>query len=328
MNILITGANGFLGRHTVSRFRQRHPDHTIRAMVRPSTEIDHLGWNADSGIDVTRADLCDPASLTQALSGVDAVIHLAAMVRGSDEAIQKSTVEGTVNLLQAMDHQHVTRMVLCSSFSVYNYRKIPKEGLLTESSPLLAEPELRRRNGYAIAKTEQERRVRSWAEQSSAQLTVLRPGFVWSQQHKDQPFLASLGPLRAALGPHRYIPLTYVENCADAFAAVTLDKHSYGQTFNVVDKEDITPQQYAKDLLQKTDQNPWVVPIPYELGFGAAWIATRLQETVGHIRLPSILNTYRFEPRFKPYQVHKSKLTNQLGWEQPISYSEALQRPQ
>ena len=56
-------------------------------------------------------------------------------------------------------------------------------GTLDEESPL--ESDLYRRDGYAIAKTWQERVVRRMSREQHWDLTVLRPGFIWGRDHED-----------------------------------------------------------------------------------------------------------------------------------------------
>ncbi|MBX2811753.1 MAG: NAD-dependent epimerase/dehydratase family protein [Myxococcales bacterium] len=323
--VLITGASGFLGRHTVDRFRRIHPTIQVRAMIRPPTSIEAFTWAKDNGIEVARADLSTSPELSDVMSDVDAVVHLAAVVRGSDAAMQAGTVEGTKRLLKAMNQASIKHLILCSSFSVYNYNVLPVGSILTEDTPLLDGPSMARRNSYTIAKTQQERLVREWADSENARLTVLRPGFIWGPGHVRQPFLVELGPLTVAIGPKRHLPLSYVDNCADAFVTAAHHPHAIGETFHVVDREDVTPLQYIRDTMTPKTSGV-TLPIPYNIAFSTAWIATQIQEKVSGVRLPSILHTHRFEPRFKQFRVHKEKLQQLIGWSQPISYKEAVRR--
>ena len=327
MKVLITGANGFLGRHTVQAFR-RH-GHPVRALVRPATDTAQLGWREDPGIEVVRADLRHAPQLDEKVGGVDAVVHLAAVVTGGDDDMLAGTVGGTERLLSAMNQAGLKRLVLCSSFSVYNYRKIPPGGPLTEDSPLLDHPDLYHRNGYSVAKTWQERIARRWAQEWQGQLTVLRPGFIWGPGHAYQPCLGGeLGPVHTIMGPLRYIALTYVENCADAFRAATESPAAIGETFNVVDEENVTPMKYMRSYLSKGGHPGWLLPVPYRFGYATAWLATRVSKTLyrGKGKLPGIFVPHRFEPRFKPYKVSKDRLSAKLGWHQPVGYSDALRR--
>src|ERR1700760_2325583 len=73
MKALVTGANGFLGRHVVDALLARGVE--VRAMVRPATQIETLGW--PSSVEVFRADLRSSRELARAFDDVDVLIHLA-----------------------------------------------------------------------------------------------------------------------------------------------------------------------------------------------------------------------------------------------------------
>ena len=79
MKVLVTGANGFLGRHVVAALRAA--GHQVRALVRPAADVSKLGWGSD--VEVFRADLRAARNLEQAFDGVDALMHLAAAVGGT-----------------------------------------------------------------------------------------------------------------------------------------------------------------------------------------------------------------------------------------------------
>ncbi len=86
LNILVTGADGFIGRAVVAELC--HRGHKILAMVRHGKKPDPFaGKDA-----VTRivADVTEPASLMAAMSGVDAVIHLAGIVWGDTSVCMTS----------------------------------------------------------------------------------------------------------------------------------------------------------------------------------------------------------------------------------------------
>ena len=181
MKVLVTGAGGFLGRHVVAALLRRGCQ--VRVLIRPTTRIDGLTW-ADQ-VDVFRGDLRSSASLVPAFDDMDILVHLAARVGGSDSAQMADTVVGTERLLENMARSATRRLVLASSFSVYGWSDV--QGTLTEESPL--EADLYRRDGYAIAKTWQERVVRRMSHEHDWDLTVLRPGFIWGRDHE---YLAGL----------------------------------------------------------------------------------------------------------------------------------------
>ena len=117
MKALVTGANGFLGRHVVGALLARGIE--VRAMVRPAARLEELGW--PSSVEVFRADLRTSCELRRAFEGVDVLLHLAAVVSGGENAQFEGTVVGTERLLDAMASSDCRRLVLCSTFSVYDY---------------------------------------------------------------------------------------------------------------------------------------------------------------------------------------------------------------
>ena len=171
-------------------------------MIRPAARIDDLAW-ADR-VEVVRADLRSPGSLATAFDGVDVLVHLAARVGAATRAQMADTVVGTERLLEAMAGSATRRLVLASSFSVYGWSTI--RGTLTEESPL--ESDLYHRDGYAIAKTWQERVTRRMSQEHNWDLTVLRPGFIWGRDHG---YLAGLGQKlgrwHLVFGPSTRLPL-------------------------------------------------------------------------------------------------------------------------
>ena len=158
MKVLVTGANGFLGRHVVSALLARGIE--VRAMVRPAVRLETLGW--PSSVEIFRADLRTSRELRSAFEGVDILLHLAAVVTGGEDAQFAGTVAGTELLLDAMVGSACRRLVLCSSFSVYDYSSTRR--ILDEDAPLHKVPDVYTRDGYTISKWWQERVTRQFAE--------------------------------------------------------------------------------------------------------------------------------------------------------------------
>lgn len=324
MKVLVTGANGFLGRHVVAALLAR--GHTVRALIRPAARIDHLDWPA--AVEIYRADLRAPRDLSPAFAdGIDVLVHLAAAVTGGEEAQFVATVVGTERLLDAMARSATRRLVLASSFSVYDWSEIT--GQLSEDSPLEAEPY--NRDGYAVAKIWQERVTRRLATQHGWDLTVLRPGFIWGPGNAYLACLGQqIGPLHLVFSPLAQLPLTYVENCASAFACATEHPQAPNQTFNVLDGPTLRTWGYLGRYLQGTHQRGWRLPIPYRLAYAFTLLAQKISQYIfrnqGGGKLPSILVPCRFEARFKPLTYDDTKLRLLLGWQPPISLTEAMRR--
>jgi UDP-glucose 4-epimerase len=321
VRVLITGANGFLGRHAVAEFLRR--GQSVRALVRPAARLDDLDW--PERVEVVRADLRVAQDLSAAFAGVDVLVHLAAAVTGGDDAQFAATVVGTERLLDAMARSRTRRLVLASSFSVYDWSAI--RGELTEESPLESGADLYERDGYAVAKAWQERVVRRAAGAHGWQLTVLRPGFIWG---RGNTYLACLGqkigPLHLVFGGSTRIPLTHVVNCADLLATAAEDPRAIGETFNVVDDDEVRVWGYLGEYLRRTGGGGVRLPVPYPVAMAgvrlARWSSRRLFRGKG--KLPSLFVPCRFEARFKPLRFGNRKARDGLGWRPPVGFADCL----
>jgi UDP-glucose 4-epimerase len=321
LKVLVTGAAGFLGRYVVAALLQR--GHSVRVLIRPTSQIDGFAW-ADQ-VDVIEGDLRGPSSLASAFDDVETLVHLAARVGGSPSAQMADTVVGTERLLETMAGSATRKLVMASSFSVYGWSAI--RGTLTEESPL--EANLYERDGYAVAKSWQERTARRIGQEHNWDLTILRPGFIWGRGHG---FLAglgfTLGRWHLVVGPATRLPLTYVENCADCFALAAESPRAVGTTFNVVDGHEITSWHYLGAYLRRTSPRGHRIPVPYVAALTAARLAdwTNRRLCKGKVRLPGLLIPGRFQARFKPVRVSSRQLVEVLGWKPPWNFAQCLER--
>src|SRR5262249_22980359 len=213
------------------------------------------------------------------------------------------------------------------SFSVYNWRSA--RGTLDERTAVETPPGLYDRDGYAVAKVWQERVARREAARHGWALTVLRPGFIWGPGRCGLACLGQpLGPLRLVFGPAARIPLTHVENCAECFALAAEHPRAPGETFNVVDGDDVRVWRYLGDHLRRSGTRGVRVPVPYALAVAGVRLAHAASRWAfrGKGRLPSILVPCRFEARVKPLRFSNRKARELLGWEPRVSYEEGLRR--
>ncbi len=320
MRVLVTGANGFLGRHVVSALLARSIN--VRAMVRPAARLESLGWPLS--VEVFRADMRTSRELGRAFEGVNVLVHLAAVVSGGEDAQFAGTVAGTERLLDAMATSTCRRIVLCSTFSVYDYSSTRR--ILDEDTPLHQVPDVYARDGYTISKWWQERVTRRYAEKHGWDLTVLRPGFIWGRDHG---YLAALGQQfgrhHLVVGPLTRIPMTHVENCADVFAMAVTDPRACGQTLNVVDGPGERIWSYLSGHMRGTGQQGWRLPVPYWV---AIWAVRMAFATVFRraTKVPGILIPRRLDSRLKPLYFENRRLRETLGWTPPLNYKQCLAR--
>ena len=308
MTVLVTGAGGFLGRHVVEDLVARGIP--VRALLRPAGGPAPAEWR--DGVEVMRADLRDVTALPALLKGVEAVVHLAAAVRGTPEAQFAGTVVATERLLAALVRTGARpHVVLAGSLAVYDWSG--GRGTLDEDTPL--EPRLYERDGYAIAKGWQERIVRRCAQAHDLPLAVLRPGFIHGEQCPEVPGAGvRLGRVFAVVAPTARLPLTHVRRCAAAFG-LAVERRAAG-TFNVIDDEPVSAWRHA-GTLRAAGRIPWRVPVPYALGLGLAFLATGVSRVLFPPRggrLPGILIPRRYRARFRPMRFPNERIREALGW--------------
>jgi nucleoside-diphosphate-sugar epimerase len=320
MKALVTGANGFLGRRVVAALLARGVE--VRALVRPAAHLEALGW--PTSVEVFRADLRASRELGRAFEGVDVLLHLAAVVSGGEDAQFAGTVAGTERLLDAMAASACRRLVLCSSFTVYDYGATGR--ILDENAPLYQVEDIYTRDGYTIAKWWQERVTRRVAEEHGWDLTVLRPGDIWGRDHGYLAALSQqLGRWHLVISPLKRIAITHVDNCADVFALAAVDARARGQTLNVIDGAGERAWTYLSDYMGGSGKAGWRLPIPYWLAIRAVRLAyaTVFRRAT---KVPGVLIPRKFESRFRPVRFENRRLRETLGWTPPLDYQQCLAR--
>ena len=128
MNILITGATGFIGRHLASRIAKG--SYAVRCLVRSSSDI---SWLRNLDVDIFYGDLLSKHSLGDALDKIDQIYHLAGEVYSrKKDNYYRGNILATHNLLEACKEKGTRRIIFLSSVGVY--KPVTTKTLLTEES--------------------------------------------------------------------------------------------------------------------------------------------------------------------------------------------------
>lgn len=326
MKLLVTGSTGFLGQAVVREALRL--GHDVRAAVRPATDIERVWPAGHPRLEVARIDLRRKQGLADACRGIDTVIHLAAVKMGDFYDQMVGTVVATENLLAAMDEAGCKRLVMCSTFSVYDFMR-PRSGrVVDEDFPLEPDPDAR--DEYARTKLIQEELARDHAEANGTALTVIRPGVIYGPDNLLNGWTGQqLGATRwVRIGANAKVPLTYVDHCAEAHVLAATVDAAVGQTYNIVDPEPPSQRRYIKLLQKKLVPRPRVFPINWTLARTVArcgWLFNRVF-LGGKAKVPSILVPCRLHARAKPYRYDTSKPTRELEWSPRWSLEEAADR--
>ena len=132
MNVLVTGATGFVGANVARRLVAE--GHRVRVLARPASSLTALEGCA---VEVVRGDVLEPDSVARAIQGCAQVFHLAADYRlwaKDPSEIYRNNVDGTRNLLEACVQARVERVVYTSSVGTLG---VPRDGSPgTETTPV------------------------------------------------------------------------------------------------------------------------------------------------------------------------------------------------
>jgi nucleoside-diphosphate-sugar epimerase len=325
MKVLVTGANGFLGKAVVRRLLE-YGNGEIRCVIRPGRDEAPLRQIAaefpESAVEIFHCDLTSREGARKAVHGVARVFHLAAGMRGSAADLVQNSVVASKYLLEGIVAAGVVRVCQVSSTSIYGTVGLPANSVIDESTPLEPNPE--RRDLYSFAKIRQERLFWEYREKHGFSLVVARPGVIYGGGGAALP--ARVGVqfpgVFVHMGGANRLPFTYVENCADAVVLLG-EKGQDGEAYNIVDDDLPTSRGFFRAYRKKVEAIRYV-SIPYTVTIAMSKVLeTYSRKSKG--QLPAVLTPYKSEFMWKGMRVSNAKL-KQVGWTQRVSTEEALER--
>lgn len=308
MTMLITGANGFVGRR-VCRVAI-DAGLRVRGAVRRSDK-------AFEGLErVVVSSLDDAADWTQALAGCHEVVHTSARVHVMTESadnpldeFRQVNVQGTLRLAGQAAASGVRRFVFVSSAKV--------NGEVTKADhPFTAADVPTPQDPYGISKMEAEQGLRQIADETGMEVVIVRPPLVYGPGVKAN--FASLMravqrgiPLPLASVTHNRRSFVALDNLVDLLITCIDHPTAANQTFLVSDGEDLSTTDLLRRLGQAMDKPARLFPVPpslLQLGANLVGKGDMAQRLLGNL------------------QVDISHTRNTLNWSPPISVDEGLRR--
>ncbi|HUJ27524.1 MAG TPA: NAD-dependent epimerase/dehydratase family protein [Myxococcales bacterium] len=227
MRVLLTGGSGFLGSYVAERLAAE--GHVVRALVRPRSDRSVLSRLGSA--EFAPGAIEDPQSLTAAVAGVDAIVHVAGIVkaRRPDDFFRVNT-QGTKNLLDAAltRGKALKRFVYVSSLAAI--------GPSPDGKPVHEDAEPRPVTHYGRSKLEAERAV--LAKAAGIPVTVIRPPMIYGP--RDRETLAFYTSVKRGVLPmtgdgSNTLSIIYVEDCADAVVRAVDREAPSGRAYFVED---------------------------------------------------------------------------------------------
>jgi nucleoside-diphosphate-sugar epimerase len=305
ISVAVTGASGMLGSWVVRRLRESSwPVSGVD--LRPSE-------GQRDGPPVVGADIRDPAAMTSAFAGVDAVVHCAAALPSYPEAdIRSVIVDGTRTVLTAARDAGVSRVVYISSTAVYG---LPTVVPTTEEHPRTPV------DAYGRAKAAAEQLCERFRADGLC-VPVLRPKtflgpgrmglfamlFEWAEEGRHFPVLGQ-GDVRTQM-----CAVADLTDCVRI--ALTADPSVANDTFNVAAARFGTLREDFQAVLDAAGHRRRVVPIPARPAVVALHLLQRtgLSPVYGRLVNKLLMDSY----------VSVDKARDRLGFTPRYSNQEAL----
>lgn len=316
--VLVTGANGLIGRHLVRRLLQE--GNRVRIFVRRQPAPEFMN---DGNVEVFLGDLGDPAAVDRAVAGTEIVYHLGAAMQGSIHDHERGTVCGTQNIVDSVLRHHVSPLVYISSLSCLHAAVARRGDVVTEDWPV--EPYPTKRGAYTQAKTAAEKIVLDAVRDRHLPAVLLRPGRVFGPgMTLLTPEVARrLGNLFVVLGDGtRELPLVYVEDVIDAIVRAAETSKFDGRIFHIVDRTKITQNQVVRDYISKNAKNANVIHLPVAIVYSFA-LGFELLSKVLNRSVP--LSIYRVKSALAPMRFDCSRAENEIGWRPRVGVASGLQ---
>jgi len=328
--ILVTGSTGFIGRYLVGVLLDASFN-CIRCVVRETSDITGLvniisSRGGADRTDIVRGNLLSKEDSIKITGNARIIYHLAAGTgtKSFPEAFLNSVVT-TRNLVEgALKNSCLLRFVNVSSFSVYTNIKKPKRRILDENCPVETRPETRT-EAYCYGKVKQDELVIDYGKRFGLPYVIVRPGTVYGPGKLFIPGRVGIDTFGTFLhfGGSNPLPLTYVENCAEAIVLAGLIPGIEGEVFNVVDDDLPTSREFLRLFKRKVKKfKSYYVPKPLGLLFCVLW--DRIAKW-SKGQLPQAFSYREWAAYWKKTYYSNDKLKERLGWRQRISTEEGLE---
>jgi len=303
MKILVTGASGFIGRALCKHLLQY--GFSVRAATRSSSSATTIPPAAET---VRITSVNGGTDWTEALGGVDAVVHLAARVHVMHEsnadplgAFRTVNTEGTNRLAAVAAGAGVRRIVYVSSIKVNGEQTV--DCPFTESD--VPSPD----DAYAISKWGAEQALWATARRTGMEIVVVRPPMVYGPSapgnfNRLLRFIR-LGiplPLSSVKNQRSFL---YVENLCDALRACSQHPAAAGRTFLLSDGKDLSTPEIIRLLSHYLGCRSKMIPFPptlLEAGASLLGFHEEAKRLLGSLQVDSsaIRQTLHWNPPYSP----------------------------
>ena len=263
--ILVTGADGFIGSHLTEHLMEA--GYEVKAFTYYNSFnswgwLDTLSKEKLKEIEIFAGDIRDPNGVREALKGVDAVFHLAALIAipfsyHSPDSYVDTNIKGTLNVLQAARDLNTERILVTSTSEVYGtaqYVPIDEKHPFQGQSP------------YSATKIGADRLAESFYRSFELPVTIVRPFNTYGPRQSARAVIPTVisqllaGKTEIQLGsltPTR--DFNYVKDTAAGFLSIYQSDKTIGEEINIATQTEISIQALAEEMIRQINPNAKIV---------------------------------------------------------------------
>jgi 2-alkyl-3-oxoalkanoate reductase len=314
MKVLVTGASGFLGSHVAEQLSNE--GHTVRALVRKTSNRKFL--QSLKGVELAEGGVEDADRVADAADGVDAIIHVAGIVKArGDHEFSATNVQGTINVLDAARKRApgIRRFVHVSSLEACGPSKDGTPVPVAQEGPI---------TGYGRSKLAAEKALLT--ARQDLPITILRPTAIYGP--RDVEILEAFRSVKRGILPltgdgSAHYTFVYGPDCAKACVkAISADVPS-GSIFHISDGGVYTQRSMMEDIERALGKRAFArMGIP----FGVIKTASIFVEAYGKLMdKPVMLTREKANMLSQPYWVCSSKGAEEaLGWKSEVTWPDGV----
>lgn len=310
--ILVTGASGFVGSRLIA-----HHQHQGRSKAMQFRAVTRKQLVTESaGVEVCRIHHIDAnTDWSDALAGVDVVVHLAARVHVMNDhaadplqEYRKTNVASTLHLAQQAAMAGVKRFIFLSSIKVNGEKTKPGQPFTEESLPHPEDP-------YGISKLEAEEGIRAISEQTGMEFVFIRPPLIYgpgvkANYLKLMQLVQKRFPLPLASISNRRSMLA-LDNLIDFILLAAKHPQAANQLFLLSDGQSLSTAQLMSEIARAmgfASARLFPIPVP-----ALQMIAKHLGQSAAIERLTDSL------------EIDSQKASQLLKWNPPLSIQTGIQ---
>ncbi|PWL95957.1 MAG: NAD-dependent dehydratase [Lachnospiraceae bacterium] len=255
--ILVTGSDGFIGSHLTEELVKK--GYKVRAFVYYNSFnnwgwLDTLSQEIMDNVEIFQGDIRDPNGVEEAMRGVNAVFHLAALIAipfsyHSPDTYVDTNIKGTLNILQAAKKLQVERVLVTSTSEVYGtaqYVPIDEKHPFQGQSP------------YSATKIGADRLAESFYRSFQLPVTIVRPFNTYGPRQSARAVIPTIitqllaGKEEIKLGsltPTR--DFNYVKDTVNGFIEIYNSNKTVGEEINIATQKEISIGELAEELIRQ-----------------------------------------------------------------------------